>query len=66
MAIDLEFYGMDLCDPMAPLVLAGPPQFETPNQQITTRIGITKDVELPLRFVDAGSDCLSRRLSALE
>jgi len=60
LGIDLELDGVALCDPCSPLFVAANPdraQFllDRGPMLTTPRVGITKAVELPLRFVLAGS-----------
>ena len=63
MGITLAHDGTDLCGP-GPLFLAAPVRPAGPIRT-TTRIGITKDAERPLRFIEAGSPFVSgpRRLN---
>lgn len=63
-AITLAHDRADLCGP-GPLFLAAPVRKADPILT-TMRIGITKDAERPLRFIEAGSPYLSgpRRLNA--
>jgi len=64
LAITLAHDRADLCGP-GPLFLAAPVRKAGPILT-TTRIGITKDAERPLRFIEAASPYLSgsRRLNA--
>ena len=55
LGIGLSLNGSALDAPIAILPGEGPP----PDVAEGTRIGITKAVELPWRFCDAGSDCVS-------
>ncbi len=60
MAIDRGLDGVDLCDPNSPLFIARNPAAEEFKREhgpiiTTTRIGLTKAADLPLRFFLAGS-----------
>jgi DNA-3-methyladenine glycosylase len=63
LGITLAHDGADLCGP-GPLFLAAPVR-KAGRIRVTTRIGITKDAERPLRFVEVGNPHLSgpRRLN---
>ncbi len=57
MGVTLAHDGVDLCGP-GPLFLAAPTRRAGPIL-VTTRIGITKDADRPLRFVERGSRFVS-------
>jgi len=64
--IDRSLDGVDFCDPQSPVFIARNPnhkQFllERSPMITTTRVGITKAAERPLRFYLAGSPYVSRR-----
>lgn len=65
MRISLAHDGIDLCG-RGPLFLAAPLR-KVGEILVTTRIGITKDADRPLRFIERGSPFLSgpRRLNAV-
>jgi DNA-3-methyladenine glycosylase len=66
MAINLSLDGVDLCDPNSPLILARNPEREaflaarSPVVR-TTRIGLTKAADWPLRWYSGGSEFVSKR-----
>jgi DNA-3-methyladenine glycosylase len=69
MDIDRELDGVDLCDSESPLFIARNPTLELFRKErgpiiTTTRVGITKAADLPLRFFLDGSPYVSKRLAA--
>ena len=67
LAIDRQHDGCNLCDPAAPIFIASNPYRDTVMRRLgpmvtTTRIGIEKAAELPLRFVLERSEFISRRV----
>lgn len=67
--IDRALDGADLCDPGSPVNIVRNPKLSAARREFgpvvrTTRIGITRAVELTLRFCLAGSPHLSRRPNA--
>ena len=63
--IDRAHDGLDLCDPASPMVLARNPAFAQLARTLgplvtTTRIGLSKAADWPLRFFLAGSLFVSR------
>jgi DNA-3-methyladenine glycosylase len=59
LGIGLELNGTSLVD--GPIELTSPPADARPPETVVgERIGITRAVELPWRFCDATSDCVSR------
>jgi len=66
MAIGRALNGVDLCDRRSPLYIAQNPQWakfraERAPLITTTRVGITRGADLPLRFYLSGSEFISRR-----
>ena len=59
MAIGMDFYGVDLI--ASPLTIRIPNVARPIQIETSPRIGITKATELPLRFVAANSEYISRR-----
>lgn len=69
MNIQRELDGCDLCDSKSPLFIAKNPTLELFRKErgplvTTTRIGITKAADLPLRFYLEGSPFISKRVAA--
>ncbi len=67
--IDRSHDGVDLCDAGSPVFIARNPHLKKTLSQLgplvtTTRIGITRAADLPLRFYLAGSKFISRRPKA--
>ena len=67
--IDRALDGLDLCDTQSPLFIAGHPDHagllrERGPLATTTRIGLSKAADRPLRFCLAGSPWVSRRALA--
>jgi DNA-3-methyladenine glycosylase len=68
--IDRAFDGVDLCDSASPIVLARNPTLGELTRSLgplvtTTRIGLTKAADWPLRFCLAGSRFVSRGVVGL-
>ena len=68
MDIDRGLDGVDLCDSASPLFIARNPAAEEFQREYgpivtTTRVGLTRAVDLPLRFYLEGSPFVSRRNS---
>jgi DNA-3-methyladenine glycosylase len=66
MDITRSLDGVDLCDPRSALFIAENPDVKKFRKEkgpmvTTTRVGITKDAALPLRFYLGGSEFVSRR-----
>jgi DNA-3-methyladenine glycosylase len=69
LGIGREMDGADLCDARSPLIVAGNPKARQFGRRrspvaVTTRVGISKAADLPLRFCLAGSPYLSRPIKA--
>jgi len=67
MQIDRKLDGTDLCDGNSPLVIGANPNVRLFRKErgpviTTTRIGITRAVEMPLRFYLNGSPYISKRI----
>lgn len=67
--VDREQDGVDICDAASPLFIAKNPTLELFRKErgpmvSTTRIGITKAADLPLRFYLHGSPFISKRVPA--
>jgi DNA-3-methyladenine glycosylase len=60
MGIELAHDGVDVCDPSAPVRLVEGPPIGTDRVARTPRVGISAGVDLPWRFVVAGSRLVSR------
>ncbi len=65
--ITRELDGIDLCDAKSPLFVAENPGIELFLKErgpmtVTTRVGITKAADLPLRFYLEGSAFISKRI----
>ena len=68
MNIERDLNGVDLCDVDSPLFIAKNPTLELFRKErgpiiITTRIGLTKAADLPLRFYLDGSPFISKRVA---
>jgi DNA-3-methyladenine glycosylase len=69
LAIGRGLDGVDLCDAASPLFIAGNPDLARFRRQrgpvtVSTRIGLTKAADRPLRFYCGGSPFISRRARA--
>jgi DNA-3-methyladenine glycosylase len=56
--IDYAYHGRLLTEP--PLYFVQPPLAAPVQVGVSTRIGITKGVEMPWRFFEVGNQCVSR------
>jgi DNA-3-methyladenine glycosylase len=70
MRIDLSLDGVDICDAASPLFVARNPQRDDSIRVLepvitTTRIGITRAIDWPLRFYLEGSKFVSKRAKKL-